>query len=63
MAHGGIGAAVVERVMALDAELERKLVPDVSGNGCSSSEAPSEEAIISGSVRGKRGPSVGDFLE
>lgn len=63
MAHGGTGAAVVERVMALGAELERNLVPDVSGSGCSSSDAPSEEAIISGSARGKQCLSVADFLE
>lgn len=47
MAHRGISAAVVGRVMALGAEWERHLVPDVSG--CGLSKAPSEEANISSS--------------
>lgn len=62
MAHRGISAAVVERVMALGAELEGNLVPDVSGSGCSSRDVPGEKAIISGSAGGKWGPSVGDLL-
>lgn len=53
MAHGGISAAVVGRVMALGAELERNLVPGISGSGCSSSDVPREEANISHSARGK----------
>lgn len=53
MAHRGISAAVVERVMALGAELEGNLVPDVSGSGCSSRDVPGEKAIISGSAGGK----------
>ena len=46
MAHRGIRAAVVGRVMALGAELERNLGPDISGSGCSSRCDPGEEAII-----------------
>lgn len=60
MAHWGISAAVVERVMALGSELERNLVPDISGSGCSCSDARGEEAVISA---GGQGPSVGDSLE
>lgn len=62
MAHRGSSAAVVERVMALGAELEGNLVPDVSGSRCSSCDAPGEKAVISGSAGGKRGPPVGDLL-
>lgn len=53
MAHRGSGAAVVEHVMASGTELGRNLVPDVSGSGCSSRDAPREEAVISGRARHK----------
>lgn len=39
--------------MALGAELERNLVPGISGSGCSSRDAPREEANISSRTKGK----------
>lgn len=39
--------------MALGTELERNLVPGISGSGCSSRDAPREEANISSHARGK----------
>lgn len=46
MAHGGIGAAAVECVMALGAELERKLVPGRSGSHCSCQDDAREGALL-----------------
>lgn len=44
--------------MALGTDLERNLVPNMTGSSCSSSKALGEEANISSSIRGKARHSV-----
>lgn len=61
MAHRGIGAAVVGRVMALGAELERNPVPGISGSGCRSRDAPREEVTLAATLGAR--PSVSALLE